>query len=518
MPVQQIARGVYRISFPTPVDKPARGAQYRSNFSQEKHKQWLLAIEQAKLEISDVQARNKYARSAAENARDAIDKEISAIRNQTANLRDGVVKSQESSDQFNSRSIQKRREFNASQSAQRERAQAQLDLSRERAAATSARASAKSSLNNEFVENSDLILAGSGGNMDLAWDKSKRGAESGLIKGGDVALDQYAFVNYDRALQTNRDNAVSSKGAPLSAAEEAQITTQTKSAMPADMMARADDYLSKHTPEKGTGVDGESTELRGFGVGEQPKVTPVSREAELQELADRLAALQQKRSGITAEQRDVPNLIRTAQQAQFEGFGPIGLGRRAPGFQQQEVLRNVEAFMDTSIQSEIGKLEPGFEPGELDLARTRGIQNAIRMLGGTVGRDGQPEPEVARPVLAPSVPAPQEEPAPIVRTPEQRAFAYNVESARQAQRMHNEWKKNPRKIEFVFTHDPRGKAVAALYDANKSLGDGELDFDDIFGKVATEYEDDEENRDFALQLLLTYNMMRKEKETPKVGE
>lgn len=533
MAVQQIARGVYRISFPPPTDKPARGAQYRSNFSQEKHKQWKLALEQAKMEIKDVQARNKFAREAANDARERIDKEIAAIRKQASSIRSDQVRSQEAANEFNSRQTQGRREFNASQRAQTERAQAQLDLSRQRAAATSAKSAAKAGVSSDYRDSADAMMAGAGGNVDVAWKGMQSGAKSGVIQGGDEALDQMGFVTFDRTNQSRIDEAVASKGAPLSAAEEAQITAQTKADMPADLVARHDSHLAKHGQVPGAGgVAGEPATLQTHGVGAPGAVSPVSRQGELESLRDRLRELQGQRAGITAEQRDVPNLIRTAQERQYESFGPMGFGRKAPGFQQQDLLRNVEAFMDTAIADEVQKLGSDATAGEVQLAKTRGVQNAVRLLGGT--QRTAPEAQAA-PALAPRTPSVREgieaeedaaartEPV-VKRTPRQREAAFKVDVTREANRTYNQWKNDPAVYDQMFNPDEPFSApelnqtIMGLYNANQHQGDAGVSFKELWEQVAAEYADDDDKRKDALHLLLTYNMIQQEKATPKKGE
>jgi len=397
---QQISRNVYRLTPLQPAaERPARGAQYASNYSAEKWKQWQMSIEQAKLEFKSIQARNEFARKAALAARKELIGQIEDIDKQILGLRKGEISSNEAMARYNTTNEAGAGRFNASQAATRSFRQATLNLSTYRAERADARTTAKNSLTlDSETQNDATNIFIRAKDKNSAWAGIKAGAQSGVLPGDEDSLNQMGYIAYDTDLQAHRDSAVNQKGEALDATEEAQLEAAYRETLPPDMVARHDAYLSESAEKAGEGK-GEAPEagrVRGAAVRPPEDVLAESRQPLIDELEARKRALGEQARGVTAEQQELPNLLQRAQEVQYETFGPTGFGRKTPGFRQQQILEGTQGFIRSNIQREISKLSPDATSGQIELARTRGVQNALSLLRGTkTGGSITPQAEAA---------------------------------------------------------------------------------------------------------------------------
>lgn len=574
---QQISRNVYRLTPLQPAaERPARGAQYASNYSQEKYKQWQMSIEQAKLEYKSIATRNEFARKAALAARKELIRSIEDIDKQILAIRKGEISSVEGMNKYNSTQTNSNRRFNASQRASTERAQANLDMRSRQASKAAARNVAKNTitLDAETQQNADNFLIRAEGNPEAAWSGIKRAASEGLLPGNEDSLNQYGFLAVDRQLQARLDRETEARGRTLTQGEVDFTEEELLAEMPADMTSRYNAWKAEavEKTKDGTGVEPvDSPTLTTQGVGAPGELSAESRQPLIDELEARKMALAKRARGISADEQELPNLLQRAQEVQYETFGPTGFGRKTPGFRQQQVLENAQAFVRSNIQREISKLSPDANSGEIELARTRGVQNALSLLRGTkTGGAITPRPEVAAARLEEgetfNVAEPTEEQLmelalragrktasgdfeqpsreelvqlqapetakekkegdsptiPVQVSPAQREAMFQVVTARNAKKTLEAIKATPAKHKALF-ETPKGigklgMTVKALYDSNKNLEEGGVTFRELYDRVAKHYSDDEETRSHALELLLTYNMIQEEQEVPKAQE
>ena len=383
----KIARGVYRLAPSTPASaaKPSRGAQYTTNFSSEKFKQWGLSVAAARREATTAAEADAVARKMAIAARIQLEKQIEGLYDDRLRVQRGELKAIEAVNKANLANDLATSRFNASQAATASRAQVNADLRAAQVSRSKATAAAKAKAQ-DTVSSLDKDIIGSYLTAQTptdAWGSVVESSGFGLMENSDD-LQPGAVYLYDTATTQAVEAEATVQGRPLTEDEVTLVENNVYMNLPPGMQQHimAAEREEADTPG-GAGAPVDAGRVKAGGVGQPDDLQAGSRAGLIGGLEDRIAAKEAELAGISLpEAREPVNELRRAQEIQYNTFGPYGLGRKTPGFQQQNTLDGVKRFIDSNIQIELQKLGPDAGSEQIELATGRGRTNALMLLRG----------------------------------------------------------------------------------------------------------------------------------------